>query len=95
MPNSSERAQVSVQRTDANLGHPAKNAERMGHRNWNCPTQAKERLEWATRPPISVSFQTLCFYFTSGSSTAFTLTCPLETAIFRSQGLKPDFFTDI
>jgi hypothetical protein len=53
MPNSSERAQVSVQRTDANLGHPAKNAERMGHRNWNCPTQAKERLEWATRPTLT------------------------------------------
>jgi hypothetical protein len=28
-------------------GPPA--AERMGHPNWNCPTQTKERLEWATR----------------------------------------------
>src|SRR5580704_2950459 len=33
------------------------------------------------------------YYFASGSNAALTFTCPLETVIFRSQGLKPVFFT--
>ena len=34
-------------------------------------------------------------HLVSASRAAFTLTCPLETEIFRSQGLKPAFFIEI
>ena len=44
--------------------------------------------------PVHGFLTVAVLHFESSSNTAFTLTCPLETVIFRSQALNPVFFTD-
>jgi hypothetical protein len=55
--------------------------------------RAWKRFPMSTQESSYLEFDV--FYFYSGSRAAFTLTCPLETAIFRSQALKPAVGLDV